>query len=108
MTNCRLEEITLQTECPNCTMSSLGDIPGSHSGSFKHNLEDTWKEYKPCELRIIEKGFGVKYSTDHPDPLHLRKRKPSRLPLVVLGMDKVIIAVRETPKEVDHSDGESN
>ncbi|KAK4027277.1 hypothetical protein OUZ56_016288 [Daphnia magna] len=39
MTNCRLEEVTFQSKCPNCTISSpLGDIPGAINGSFKHNL----------------------------------------------------------------------
>ncbi|KZS05056.1 Uncharacterized protein APZ42_031858 [Daphnia magna] len=66
MTNCRLEEVTLQSECPNSTITSpLDDIPGAINGSFKHNLvtliwDDSWKEAKPCELRVIEKGMGVK------------------------------------------------
>ncbi|EFX85486.1 hypothetical protein DAPPUDRAFT_237978 [Daphnia pulex] len=61
MMNCRLEEVTLQSECPNCTISSpLGDVPGSARGSFQHNLvtlvwDDTWKETKACQIRIIER-----------------------------------------------------
>ncbi|KAK4037883.1 hypothetical protein OUZ56_029909 [Daphnia magna] len=132
MTNCRLEEVTLQTECPNCTISSpVGDIPGAPSGSFKHNLftlvwEDTWKESKPCELRIIEKGFSVKYSTVNKTIFRIRD-PAKQLTFIflmenssvcgnisqaafhpVLGMDKVVIAVRETTKEVDRPDGKSN
>ncbi|KAK4007568.1 hypothetical protein OUZ56_012726 [Daphnia magna] len=51
-------------------------MPGLHSGSFKPNLvtlvwEDSWKESKPCELRIIEKGLGVKYTTNNDTIFHL-------------------------------------
>ncbi|KZS05511.1 Uncharacterized protein APZ42_031277 [Daphnia magna] len=125
MTNCRLEEATLQSECPNCTISSpLGDIPEAISGSFKHNLvtliwDDSWKEAKPCELRVIEKGMGVKYSTEKDTTF--RNRDPiKQLDFIysminsfvcgggnltayhpVLGMDSVVIAVREATKETD-------
>ncbi|KAK4024360.1 hypothetical protein OUZ56_009782 [Daphnia magna] len=98
MTNCRLEEVTLQSECPNSTITSpLDDIPGAINGSFKHNLvtliwDDSWKEAKPCELRVIEKGMGVNsvcgggnLTTYHP----------------VLGMDRVVVAVREVAKGTD-------
>ncbi|KZS05528.1 Uncharacterized protein APZ42_031262 [Daphnia magna] len=82
MTNCRLEEVTLQSEGPNCTISSpLGDIPGAINGSFKHNLvilvwDDSWKEVKPSVC-----GGG-----------NLTTYQP------VLGMDRVVIAVREAAK----------
>ncbi|KAI9550572.1 hypothetical protein GHT06_004452 [Daphnia sinensis] len=81
MTNCRLEEVTLQSECPNCTISSpLGDIPGAINGSFQHNLvtlvwNDSWKEAKPCELRVIEKGLGVKFDRKRHYLPHPRSNK---------------------------------
>ncbi|XP_045027872.1 uncharacterized protein LOC123471069 [Daphnia magna] len=125
MTNCRLEEVTLQSECPNCTISSpLGDIPGAINGSFKHNLvtlvwDDSWKEAKPCELRVIEKGMGVKYSTENDTTFRIRdpiKQLDFIYAMVnssvcgggnftayhpVLGMDRVVIAVREAAKGTD-------
>lgn len=77
-TNCRLEEVTLQSECPNCTISSpLGDIPGAAAGSFHHNLvtlvwDDTWKETQPCQLRIVEQGNGVRFSEDNSTSFRVR------------------------------------
>jgi hypothetical protein len=117
-TNCRLEEVTLQSECPNCTISSpLGDVPGAAAGSFHHNLvtlvwDDTWKETQPCQLRVVEQGNGVRFSETN--STSFRVRDPHKqldflyLPInvtvcslpsnlsnyhAVLGMDKVAIAV---------------
>ncbi|KAK4006883.1 hypothetical protein OUZ56_012038 [Daphnia magna] len=98
MTNCRLEEVTLQSECPNCTISSpLGDIPGAINGSFKHNLKTlvwdySWKEAKLCALRVIEKGMDVNFVCGGGN---LTAYHP------VLGMDRVVIAVREAAKGTD-------
>ncbi|XP_045025164.1 uncharacterized protein LOC123469883 [Daphnia magna] len=125
MINCRLEEVTLQSECPNCTISSpLGDIPGAINDSFKHNLvtliwDDSWKEAKPCELRVIEKGMGVKYSTENDTTFRIRD-PIQQLDFIysminssvcgggnltsyhpVLGMDRVVIAVQEAAKGTD-------
>jgi hypothetical protein len=78
MMNCRLEEVTLQSECPNCTISSpLGDVPGSARGSFQHNLvtlvwDDTWKETKAYQIRIIERGTGVRYSGNNSTTFRVR------------------------------------
>ena len=78
MTNCRREEVTLQSKCPNCTISSpLGDTLGTINGSFNHNLvtfvwDNSWKEAKPCELRVIEKGMGVKYPTENNTTFRIR------------------------------------
>ncbi|KAK4003856.1 hypothetical protein OUZ56_005607 [Daphnia magna] len=100
MTNCRLEEVTLQSECPNCTISSpLGDLPGAINGSFKQNLvtlvwDDSWKEAKPCELRVIEKGIGVKYSTENDTTFLPSAEEETTAYHPVLGMDRVVIAVR--------------
>ncbi|KZR99671.1 Uncharacterized protein APZ42_004370 [Daphnia magna] len=125
MTNCRLEEVTLQSECPNCTISSpLGDIPGAINDSFKHDLvtlvwDDSWKEAKPCELRVIEKGMGVKYSTENDTTFRIRD-PIQQLDFIysminssvcgegnltsyhpVLGMERVVIAVQEAAKVTD-------
>ena len=76
--NCRLEEVTLQSECVNCTISSpLGDIPGAAKGSFHHNLvtlvwEDTWKETLPCQARLVEAGEGQLYKGDNSTTLRVR------------------------------------
>lgn len=77
-TNCRLEEVTLQTERPNCTISSLiGDIPGAPSGSLHHNLvklvwENTWKETKPCQFRLVEQGLRVRFNDSNSTSFRVR------------------------------------
>ncbi|KZR96184.1 Uncharacterized protein APZ42_009628, partial [Daphnia magna] len=54
--NCRLEEVTLETECANCTISSpIGDIPGGINGSVSHNLvtivwKESLREVQQCKL----------------------------------------------------------
>ncbi|KAK4013551.1 hypothetical protein OUZ56_026105 [Daphnia magna] len=58
--NCRLEEVTLETECANCTISSpIGDISGGINGSVSHNLvtivwKESLREVQQCELRLVE------------------------------------------------------
>ncbi|KAK4030855.1 hypothetical protein OUZ56_024242 [Daphnia magna] len=125
MTSCRIEEVTLQSECLNCTISSpLGDIPGAINGSFKHNLvtlvwDDSWKEAKPFELRVIEKRMGVNYSTENDTTFRIRdpiKQLEFIYSMInssvcggvnltayhpVLGMDRVVIAVRGAAKGTD-------
>ncbi|KZS04181.1 Uncharacterized protein APZ42_032918 [Daphnia magna] len=94
VTNCRLKEVTLQSKFPSCTISSpLGDIPGA--------------------------GMGVKYSTENDTTFHIRdpiKQLDFIYSMInssvcgggnltayhpVLGMDRVVIAVREAAKETD-------
>ncbi|KAK4007313.1 hypothetical protein OUZ56_012473 [Daphnia magna] len=132
MTNCHLEEVTLQSECLNCTISSpLGDIPVAINGSFKHNLvtlvwNDSWNEAKPSEIRVIEKGMGVKYSTENDTTFCIRdpiKQLDFIYSMInssicgggnlttyhpVLGMDRVVIAVREAAKGTDLVDIKPN
>ena len=80
--NCHLEEVTLQTECENCTISSpIGDIPGSMKGSLKHNLitlvwEDSWKQGFNCTVRRIESCRALLFKTQ--DPLVNRIRDSER------------------------------
>nr|CAH0100120.1 unnamed protein product [Daphnia galeata] len=127
--NCRLEEVTLQSECANCTISSpLGDIQGSAKGSFHHNLvtlvrEDTWKETLTCQERLVEAGEGRLYKGDNSTTL--RVRDPSKqLNFIytsatidvcstignrsayhaVLGMGQVAITVRILPNKTASTD----
>ncbi|KZS04596.1 Uncharacterized protein APZ42_032415 [Daphnia magna] len=87
---------------------------------------NSWKKSKPCELRIIEKGLGVKSTTD--DDTIFRIRDPEKqLDFIYvmknssvcgnkslaafypfLGMDKVVITDREAPKEVDNTEAKPN
>ncbi|KAK4013850.1 hypothetical protein OUZ56_033884 [Daphnia magna] len=58
--NCPLEEVTLETECANCTISlPIGDIPGGINGSVSHNLvtivwKESLREVQQCKLRLVE------------------------------------------------------
>lgn len=76
--NCRLEEVILETECADCTISSpLGDIPGSANGSLSHNLvtivwDNSLREVGKCKARLVEEGLGLLYNTTTPDVLRLR------------------------------------
>ncbi|KZS05298.1 Uncharacterized protein APZ42_031560 [Daphnia magna] len=63
--NFRLAEVTLETECANCTISSsIGDIPGGINGSVSHNLvtivwKESLREVQKCELRLMETGHSL-------------------------------------------------
>ncbi|EFX65826.1 hypothetical protein DAPPUDRAFT_332807 [Daphnia pulex] len=70
LVNCRLEEVTLETECSNCTISSpIGDIPGGTNGSISHNLvtviwKESLREIEECKLRLVEQGIALRFMTD--------------------------------------------
>ncbi len=79
LVNCHLEEVTLESECANCTISSpLGDIPAGANGSFSHNLitiiwdAKTLKQEQQCKIRLVEEGQALLYNTT--DPLVQRIR----------------------------------
>ncbi|KZS06229.1 Uncharacterized protein APZ42_030416 [Daphnia magna] len=69
--NCRLEEVTLETECADCTISSpIGDVPGVINGSISHNLVTiVWKkllgEVQQCKLRLVETVIAQRYLTNN-------------------------------------------
>ncbi|KAK4037929.1 hypothetical protein OUZ56_029953 [Daphnia magna] len=69
--NCRLEEVTLETECANCTISSpIGDIPVGINGSVSHNLvtivwKESLREVQQCKLRLVETGIAQRYLTNN-------------------------------------------
>ncbi|KAK4012419.1 hypothetical protein OUZ56_021518 [Daphnia magna] len=67
---CRLEEVTLETECANCTISSpIGDIPGGINGSVSHNLgtivwKESLREAQQCILMLVETCIAQRYLTN--------------------------------------------
>ncbi|KAK4007547.1 hypothetical protein OUZ56_012705 [Daphnia magna] len=69
--NCRLEEVTLETECANYTISSsIGDIPKGINGSISHNLvtivwKESLREVQQCKLRLVETGIAQRYLTNN-------------------------------------------
>ncbi len=71
LVNCRLEEVTLETECSNCTISSpIGDIPSGTNGSISHYLvtviwKESLREIEKCKLRLIEQGIALRFMTDN-------------------------------------------
>ncbi|XP_045024045.1 LOW QUALITY PROTEIN: uncharacterized protein LOC116933309, partial [Daphnia magna] len=112
--NCRLEEVTLETECANCTISSpIGDIPGGINGSVSHNLvtivwKESLREVQQCKLRLVETGIAQRYLTNNSEIERIRDVE-QQLDFVynttnkeycnsseknykqVIGMDKVIL-----------------
>ncbi|KAI9552538.1 hypothetical protein GHT06_020385 [Daphnia sinensis] len=76
--NCRLEEVTLETECANCTISSpIGDIPGGINGSVSHNLvtivwKESLREIQQCKLRFVETGIAQRYLTNNSEIERIR------------------------------------
>ncbi|KAK4007301.1 hypothetical protein OUZ56_012461 [Daphnia magna] len=112
--NCRLEEVTLETKCANCTISSpIGDIPGGINGSVSHNLvtivwKESLREVQQCKLRLVETGIAQRYLTNNSEIERIRVVE-QQLDFVynttnkeycnsseksykqVIGMDKVIL-----------------
>jgi hypothetical protein len=116
--NCRIEEVALESECSNCSISSpIGTIPGGSNGSISHNLvtiiwEDSWKEVKPCALKVVVLGEGLLYGTNDPEIKRIQDRHNQTDYLVnatmekvcdkrlfhrVLGMDKVFLSIYAAP-----------
>ncbi|KAI9565106.1 hypothetical protein GHT06_008874 [Daphnia sinensis] len=90
--NCRLEEVTLETECANCTISSpIGDIPGGINRSVSHNLvtivwKESLREIQQCKLRLVETGIAQRYLTNNSEIERIQHSYKQ-----VIGMEKVIL-----------------
>ncbi|KAI9558368.1 hypothetical protein GHT06_015135 [Daphnia sinensis] len=93
--NCRLEEVTLETECANCTISSpIGDIPGGINGSVFHNLVTiVWKEslreiqHEIERIRDIEQQLDFVYNTTNQKYCNSSEHGYKQ----VIGMENVIL-----------------
>jgi len=63
--NCRLEEVILETECADCTISSpLGDITESANVSrslMKIVWDNSLRELGKCKARLVEEGAIIQY-----------------------------------------------
>lgn len=81
LVNCHLEEVSLEAECGNCTISSpIGDIPGGTNGSITHNLvtlvwEDSWKEKTKCQTHSLQTSAGLLYHTSNATTKRIRDTK---------------------------------
>jgi len=124
--NCHLEEITLETECSNCTISSpLGDIPGNANGTFSHNLvtivwDNKEKHGRSCDLHTVESGTALLFNTTDSRMMQLRDTKkqldfllnttdtlfcPDKIPRgirlkPVIGMDNVAVRYSLTSRNL--------
>lgn len=116
LVNCKLEEVTLETECNNCTISSpIGDIPGGTNGSISHNLvtiiwKESLREIQGCKVRLVEQGIANRFMTNTTGVERIRD-VAQQLDFVynttskqccnsselsfkpVLGMDKVVLKI---------------
>lgn len=130
--NCRVEEVVLESTCPNCTVNSpLGLIPLGANGSFTQNMitlvwEDSWKEPQTCELKIVDESNvnGLLYNTSKPTLKRLQNRETQvdflinttlttfcneTLYNTVAGMDKVLVVINYTIiKNINKSPEENN
>lgn len=125
LVNCRLEEVTLETECSNCTISSpIGDIPSGTNGSISHNLvtviwKESLREIKECKLRLVEQGIALRFMTDKTGVERIRDveqqldfvynttskkfcNSSENILKPVLGMDKVVLKIYTLADHEEH------
>ncbi|KAI9560499.1 hypothetical protein GHT06_011432 [Daphnia sinensis] len=119
---CEKEEVTLETECANCTINSpISDIPGGINGSVSHNLvtivwKESLREIQQCKLRLVETGIAQRYLTNNSEIERIRDIE-QQLDFVynttnqkycnssehsykqVIGMEKVILLLNKPLKE---------
>ena len=120
LVNCRLEEVSLETEAANSTISSpIGDIPAGTDGSISHNLvtlvwDNSYKELQKCTVRKVEEGVALKHTTSEPFTNRIRDSQrqtdflfstnstafcdtPAKSSDLkpVLGMENVMLHIRE-------------
>ena len=116
--NCKVEEVALESECLACPINSpIGTIPGGVNGSISHNLvtliwEESWKESKDCQLKLVSSGDGLLYSTNEVEIKRLQDKNTQtdflvnttletfckqRLFQRILGMEKVLVTIYAAP-----------
>ena len=93
--NCYLEEVTLESECSNCTIfSPLGDIPGTANGSYSHNLvtivwDNNEKPDSRCIMEELSDGDGLLFNTT--DPQVRRIRDPTKQVDFLFNMSSITV-----------------
>nr|CAH0102035.1 unnamed protein product [Daphnia galeata] len=109
--NRRLEEVTLETECADCTISSpIGDIPGGTNGSITHNLVTIiWKESSReligCKVRLVEQEIANLYMTNDGGVERIRdvdQQIDFIYNTTILGMDKEVLKIFPLKDHEEH------